>query len=268
MAKGRDPQRPEDEELPEADVEDAPEDPGTGGIDEDFTASHREEREIAGRAARKRSDFLSLMGHLYRGEMSRATTWRSRLDRTSNWAVVLVASLLTFAFAGNHPHVIILLGIVVVSVFLVFESRRYRMYDVWRSRVRMLEENVFANALEPTGAEHREWRALLSKDLRHPKIKITLFEALGRRLRRIYLSLLSIMLAAWFARLSIGADGALNIVAEAQLWIVPGEIVTAGVLGYFLVLAAIAIWPAEREAKGELEYDPEQDKWKEKDNQR
>lgn len=265
MAKGRDPQSPEDEKLPEAEVEDAPEDDGTGGIDEEFTASHREEREIAGRAARKRSDFLSLMGDLYRGEMSRATTWRSRLDRTSNWAVVLVASLLTFAFSGNHPHAIILLGIIVVSVFLVFESRRYRMYDVWRSRVRMLEENVFANALEPTGAEHREWRALLSEDLRYPKIKITLFEALGRRLRRIYLSLLTIMLAAWFARLAIAADGAWAIVAEARLWLIPGELVTAGVLGYFLLLVAIALWPIEREAKGELEYDPDKGKWKEKD---
>lgn len=263
MAKGRDPKTPEDEDLPEAEVEDAPEDDGTGGIDEEFVASHREEREIAGRAARKRSDFLGLMGHLYRGEMSRATTWRTRLDRTSNWAVLLVASLLTFSFSGNHPHAIILLGIIVVSIFLVIESRRYRMFDVWRSRVRMLEENVFANALEPTGAEHIEWRSLVSEDLRNPKIKIGLFEAVGRRLRRIYLALLMIMLAAWFAQLSIAAQSPWSLVAEASLWVIPGEIVTAGVLGYFLLLIAVALWPVEREAKGELEYDPGKEKWKE-----
>jgi len=29
------------------------------------------------------------MGHAYRGELGRTTAWRTRIDRTTNWAVVL-----------------------------------------------------------------------------------------------------------------------------------------------------------------------------------
>lgn len=251
--------------MPDGEEPDEPEvAPGAEG----FEATEREEREIAGEAARERSDFLSLMGHLYRGEMSRATSWRSRLDRTSNWAVVVVASLITFAFSsGETPHSIMILGMIVVTFFLVIESRRYRMYDVWRSRVRMLEENVFANALEPSGAEHLKWRSLISQDLRHPKIKITFLEAAGRRLRRMYLALLLILGLAWVGHLSLAAGSPWTIIAAARIWIVPGEIVFAGVVGYFLSLVVLAFWPREREAKGELVYDPKAGEWKEKDHQ-
>lgn len=251
-------EEPEEVSDEEEDLEGAP------GA-ETFEATEREEREIAGEAARERSDFLSMMGHLYRGAMSQSTTWRVRLDRTSNWSVVVVASLLTFAFStSGNPHVIILLGMLVVSLFLFIEARRYRFFDVWRSRVRLLEENVFANALEPAGAEQVGWRAILSEDLRRPKIKITFLEAAGRRLRRIYLALLAILLLAWVARLSMLVDGIARTIAAARLGVVPGEVVFTVVMGYFVLLVMLAVWPQEREAKGEMMYEDDTREWREK----
>lgn len=71
----------------------------------DFDPESPEEGEIAGAAATDRDDFLSLMGHAYRGEMGRTTSWRTGIDRTTNWAVVLTATLLTWAFsADSRPH--------------------------------------------------------------------------------------------------------------------------------------------------------------------
>ena len=35
----------------------------------------------------------------------------------------------------------LLLANLLVTVFLGFEARRFRYFDVWRSRMRMLEEN-------------------------------------------------------------------------------------------------------------------------------
>lgn len=240
-----------EEELPEADV--SPADPSPAGTPEDFQAEDPEQREIAGQAATERGDFLGLMGHLYRGAMSRATTWRTRLDRTANWSVVIVATLLTWAFSTqNNPHSIILLGMVVVSLFLFIEARRYRMYDVWRSRVRVLEENVFANALEPAGAEQGQWRRLLSDDLRRPAVKISLVEALARRLRRIYLALLLILLTAWLVRLAILTPTGDGLVATGHVWAVPGQVVVGLVGLYYVLLIGLAIWPMEREAKGKL----------------
>lgn len=261
-------------EMPEAEAEPLDEEEPPESLDENevlgpegaesFEAGEREVREIAGEVATERSDFLGLMGHFYRGEMSRATTWRDRLDRTSNWAVVLVASLVTFAFSAENPHSILLLGMLIVGFFLIIEARRYRMYDVWRTRVRAIEENVFANALEPAGVQQREWRALLSKDLRFPKIKISFLEAAARRLRRIYMALFLILALAWVAHLTLDAGTPWQAVPEASIWIVPGEVVVGAVAGLHVLLAALALWPMEREAKGELVYEQESDKWKEK----
>lgn len=35
------------------------------------------------------------MAHLYRGEIHRMRFWRERLDRTTNWAVIVIAAILT-----------------------------------------------------------------------------------------------------------------------------------------------------------------------------
>jgi len=56
---------------------------------DEFDPESPEEGEVAGEAAGDRTDFLSLMGHAYRGELGRTTAWRTRIDRTTNWAVVL-----------------------------------------------------------------------------------------------------------------------------------------------------------------------------------
>ncbi len=41
-----------------------------------------------------RSEFVTAMVHLYRGELAEATAWRGRIDTTSNWAIVMSATTL------------------------------------------------------------------------------------------------------------------------------------------------------------------------------
>ena len=99
--------------------------------------------------AEELASFTSLVGELYRGEVDRTTTWRARLDQTTNWAVVFVAAILTWAFSSpDHPHFVILIGVFGVSAFLVMEATRYREYDVWRGRVRTLQTELMAEARE------------------------------------------------------------------------------------------------------------------------
>lgn len=229
----------------------------------DFDPESPEEREIAGEAARDRDEFLSLMGHAYRGEMGRMTSWRTRIDRTTNWAVVLTASLLTWAFSSDsRPHYVLLVGIVMVTVFLGIESRRYRVYDIWRSRVRILEENVFANALDPEGVEQTNWRELLSEDFREPTVKTPVVEAVSRRLRRVYFALISVLAVAWLVRLTVFATTPTDLVDTATVGIVPGEIIL-GIMGvYYTVMVALVLWPSGRKAKGELQSESDLDDWK------
>jgi uncharacterized membrane protein len=46
------------------------------------------------------SHFTTAMVHFYRGEVARANTWRTRLDATTNWAVLTVGAALTFVFGA------------------------------------------------------------------------------------------------------------------------------------------------------------------------
>ena len=220
--------------------------------------------EIAKEAASDEDGFFQLMGHLYRGEMGRENTWRDRLDKTSNWSVVITATLLTWAFSTERsPHGVILMGMGLVTLFLFIEARRYRMYDIWRSRVRLLEENLFANALDPQGAKHPTWRELLGHDLRDPRLKIGYMEALQRRLRRMYVWILLVLAVAWVVQLSIQAGSMRLVVPEAQVWRIPGQLVLGAVAAYYLFLLGVGLWPLEREAKGELSrYEGDNGDWK------
>lgn len=231
---------------------------------DDFDPEAPEEREIGREMIDQSTGLGSVMAHLYRGEMDRVTMWRQRMDESTKWAVTVIAAVLTYAFSssGTSP-TILLAGIVVTVVFLVIEARRYRDYDVYRSRARMIEENLFANALDPTaGVEHRDWREELSEDYRNPKLKIPAREALRRRLRRIYLPLLAVLLVAWVFRITVLSSG--PVTETAAVGSVPG-LAVIGVVGVFYLGAVVlTFWPQNRRAKGER-AETDLGEWKEDD---
>ena len=197
----------------------------------------------------------SAMAHLYRGEIHRMTLWRERLDRTTNWAVIVLAAVLTWAFSSeSNPHYVLLVGVAVLGIFLGIESLRYRGYDIWRSRVRTMQVNAFAYALDPrSGVEDPDWRERLSADYRRPTIKISWEEAIAHRLRRVYLALATVLLGAWVFRITAFAD--LPWPGSAAVGSVPGAVVTGAVLLCYLLAAVVAFRPRTWQARGELRYE-------------
>ncbi|MFC3477924.1 DUF2270 domain-containing protein [Halobacterium litoreum] len=216
-----------------ADALDAPADVGAGLLETDMGPS-------------------SSLAHLYRGEIHRMKLWRERLDRTTNWAVIVLAGVLTWSFSdASHPHYVLLGGGAVLALFLVVEARRYRGYDIWRSRVRSLQRNVFAVGLDPgRSPTDDDWREDLADDYRTPTMKITAEEALAHRLRRIYLPLLSVLLAAWVVRVTAFGTGAWP--TSAAVGALPGVAVTAAVAVAYLAAVAVACRPRTWHARGEL----------------
>ena len=231
---------------------------------DEFDPTSPEEREIGREMVDQSTGLGSVMAHFYRGEMDRVTTWRQRLDQTTTWAVTVMAAILTWAFSSpDNPHYLLLIGIVVVTAFLGIEARRYRDYDLFRSRVRMLQENLFATALDPSqDVEHQDWRAELSEDFRVPTLKVSFQEALANRLRRVYLALLGVLLAAWIFRITAFTPAGQPWLGAAGIAYIPGTAVVVIVGAFYVVLGGVAFWPRERHAKGEFrEGDP--DEWKE-----
>ena len=187
------------------------------------------------------------MSHLYRGEIHRSTVWRQRLDATTNWAVVSTAAALSFGFGDSrHSHAIFILTSLLVTILLAIESRRYRVFDVWRQRTRLLEENFVVPLLTGTGSAARpDWRAVLAEHLCHPQYSMTLAEAAARRVRRNYCWVFLVIYAAWILKLAIhpgAVSSAAELVARAALGPVPGWLVFGLGLGYYIFLLCMVLW--------------------------
>jgi len=201
-----------------------------------------------------RSEYITSLVHFYRGELDRSTQWRLRLDTTTNWAIFSVMGLITFSLGEpSHSHVGVLAGMVLVFTFLGIEARRFRFFDVWRSRVRMLEENFYGPIFRRDLASPVEkWGVLVAEDLLHPRFKITYHQALRARLLRNYGVLFVLLLTSWVLKLLMhpggGGPGAVadsSFMERMSLGPVPWWVALCFVLGiYFYLLAVLILVPA------------------------
>lgn len=149
----------------------------------------------------KTSEFVTAMVHLFRAEIQRANVWRQRLDTTTNWAVVSTGAVISISFSqSNVHHGVILLNSMLVTLFLFIESRRYRYYELWSYRVRLMETDFYAAMLVPPFHPSPEWAESLAENLLSPSFPISMWEALGRRLRRNYFWIYMILAASWLAK--------------------------------------------------------------------
>ncbi len=140
------------------------------------------------------------MAQLYRGELGRSDRWRTRLDTTTNWALTTTAATISFSFgATSSSHVTMLVGIWMVITFLMIEARRYRYYDLWNRRVRLIEDGYWTPLLrrEPVDPDALKELAL---ELERPLIQLSLVSALQTRLKRAYGSLVVVLFLAWFVK--------------------------------------------------------------------
>ncbi len=196
-----------------------------------------------------RSEFepaeLGALAHLYRGEVYRSTLWRTRLDQTTNWAVVTTGLALSLTFAGPYasPLPLMLVGLL-VTVFLIFEARRYRYFNVWRARCRLMETELFGPMLRGQGVRmDGRWNTLLAEDYMHPDFHISTLRAVGRRLRKNYAYILSVQALAYYGKIAIHpvpAGSWETFLGRAAIGPIPGVVVVlAGVVfhGTWIILA-------------------------------
>jgi uncharacterized membrane protein len=143
--------------------------------------------------------YVNALSHFYRGELGRIMVWRQRLDVTTTWAITTSTTIIGVAFSIREvPHIIFFFNLMLVWIMLWIEARRYRFYDAFRGRVRMLESHF----LVPMVSQNPkildgQWRRLVCEDLILPSFKISRLEALGRRMKRNYVFIFLIVILAW-----------------------------------------------------------------------
>jgi uncharacterized membrane protein len=194
----------------------------------------------------KSGEFVTAMVHFFRAEVQRANVWRQRLDTTTNWAVVVTGATLSIAFSQPEMHhAIIILNTLLVSWFLYMEARRYRYYELWSYRVRLMETDFYSAMLVPPFHPSPEWAESLAECLLSPSFPISMWEAFGRRLRRNYLWIFIILYVAWLAKIWLFPVPALTLnefIARSSVGPASGLVmIVLGLVFYsFLVIIAIA----------------------------
>ena len=191
----------------------------------------------------KTSEFVTAMVHFFRAEVQRANVWRQRLDTTTNWAVVATGATLSIAFgqAAVH-HGVILLNTMLVLGFLLIEARRYRYYELWSYRVRLMETDFYAAMLVPPFHPSPGWAESLAENLLTPHFPISIWEAFGRRLRRNYLWIFLILYASWVAKVWLFPEQATTMqefINRSAIGPFSGEIMIG--LGFLLYASLIVI---------------------------
>ncbi len=187
------------------------------------------------------AEFNMAMVHFYRGEVQRSNVWRTRLDATTNWAVITAGATLSFVFSSpDNPHFAIPINTLLVSIFLFMEARRYRYYEVWANRVRVLETGYFAPMLSHrTVPPDKEWAEHISADLMSPRFTISEWEAVGRRLRSNYLWIFVLLSLSWTLKIYIHPSP-IPTTTEADrkiFWDILFQRATVGLApGWFVVL--------------------------------
>lgn len=210
------------------------------------------------------TELVTALAHFHRAEMARMSDWRARLDFTSNWAITVVAGMLSISLSTpSSHHGILLFAMVVVWLLLWIEARRYRFFDVYRARVRAFERHYFAQIFAPRPELMENWPEVLGQSLREPRFILSTWMAITRRLRRNYIWMFLILLLAWILKISSPriqdqatareqAHSYFEIVNNASVGPVPGWMVIFAVALFYCGLIAVSY--AIKTGTGELSH--------------
>lgn len=200
------------------------------------------------------------MIHYYRGEIGRMSGWRNRIDQTTNWAITVVAAMLSVALSTpTAHHGVLLMALLLISLLLFVEARRYRFFDVYRTRVRQIERHYFAQIYSPIpSGTDVDWMKAIGQSLRQPTFHMTLLQALSRRLKRNYFWMYAILLVAWLLKLAspelqpdAGAVPSprfsiMHMVENAAFGAIPGWLILAAVAVFYGIITFVAFKPRRK----------------------
>lgn len=197
---------------------------------------------------------IGALAHLYRAEVYRSTIWRQRLDMTTNWAVVStgIALSVSFSSATASPLPIPLVGMLTI-MFLFLEARRLRYFAVWKFRARLLELGMMVPILRGQGAHILMDRGTaLSDDYVRPRHRLSLWRALGQRLRRNYLWIFIIQYCSYIAKIwihPIEASSMEQVFQRAHIGPAPGQLTLAFGTLLLLTLIGLTLWTWQAELR-------------------
>lgn len=212
--------------------------------------------------------YVNAMVHFYRGELGRIMIWRQRLDQTTTWAITSSTTIITAALSFPEiPHIVFFFNLALVWMMLWIEARRYRFYDAFRGRVRMLESHFLVPMVSQSPRLlDGEWRRLVCEDLVLPSFKITVLEALGRRLKRNYMFIFAIILLAWTTKVFIHVKTPIRTPVDfyhaLAVYGLPSWLTCIVYLGTIVTVVGLVVWVSRKSSDEINEFGNNSSLWR------
>lgn len=202
--------------------------------------------------------YYGFLFHYYRGEVYRETVWRSRLDVTTNWSIVVTAAILSFVFSNNEVnHAVLIINYIIVWFFLYIESRRFRYYAILRERTKILEQKILSPLFssETKRYDSDKWLNELAKSLESPKVPMSRIESVSWRLRRNYIFIFPLLFVFWLFRVSSYPEETFNLIevlGKADIAFIPGIIVFSFMIASLVFAIITAFYISRKYGRDDL----------------
>ncbi len=144
---------------------------------------------------------------LYREEMKHLRWWKSGMDATRNIAVAILFGMIfvAFGFGEVTSHRVPYFGSLAVFALVLFEVRLYRFHAVTETRVRLLERNVIAPALDSTLDAEGGWEQQLAESYAHPPMP-GFFKSIAFRIYKNYFILFMALDTSWLSKVYLSPE--------------------------------------------------------------
>jgi len=195
---------------------------------------------------------------LYSVEMRRLLWWRQVIETSRNLSVFIVAGMAFVAFGfPSSSHLVLYLGSTSVFLLLIFESRTYRYAEASERRVRELEKNILAPALDAVVQAESGWAAHLAQGLVGNSVQVSFLEALAMRVYKAYFIIFVALDICWFSKLYLypqPAAGWSEFIHRADMGFFPGWLVLLVIVPVWTSYVILIIWVRKKQKGREPHY--------------
>ncbi len=183
---------------------------------------------------------------LYSEETRRSLSWRSAMDWTRNLSVLIVAGMAFVAFGLNgSSHLVLFLGSLSIFALLIFESRMHQFAQTSEERLREIEKNYFAPALDVGVSAAPDWRQRLARGLASTGPEVGFIEAFAARVSKNYFLIFLALDTCWFSKLYVDPRPATTWAEfqhRADFGFVPGWLILLVVVPVWGSYVALIVW--------------------------
>ncbi len=200
-----------------------------------------------------------MMSNLYTEEVNLLLGLRKAMDRTRNYSVLILAGMAYFAFGmpQTSSHLVLILGSIIIFLFQVFETRTLQFAATADQRIREIEKNFLAPAIDPTIKPEEGWEKRIAAGLSEHKLSKGFVDAFAEQVFKNYFIIFVTLDICWFSKLYLFPETAQNwaeFIHKLDFGALPGWFFLVFATAFWITYTTLAIMYLKKNKGKEIRY--------------